>query len=364
MAPVDLNLPPEEQEEGRGQANGGGGSGGGGDEPLSPLSSPRQAVESAKDIYARGRLAAGLYLVGTPIGNLEDISMRALRVLRSADLILAEDTRHSAKLLRFYDIATPAVCALQSSLHFGIHCLQMSYHQFNASARRPAAVQRLQRGEALALISDAGMPGISDPGSDLVEACVRGRVPVYPIPGACALVAALVASGLPTREFAFLGFLPEKSGARQRRLATAAAEQATQVLYVAPHKLSATLADCAVTFGPERRAVVAREITKLHEEFWRGSLAEAQAEFGQRNPRGEMTLVIEGLDRHAVAEAEGGAADEQYLEALLAEHMAAGLAPSEASRVVAAETSAKRRAVYTLAVKLAAAARSESDGGA
>eukprot|EP00850_Spirogloea_muscicola_P024014 SM000423S15725 [mRNA] locus=s423:889:2706:- [translate_table: standard] len=275
-------------------------------------------------------------------------SSRALRVLRSADLILAEDTRHSAKLLRFYDIATPA----------------MSYHQFNASARRPAAVQRLQRGEALALISDAGMPGISDPGSDLVEACVQGRVPVFPIPGACALIAALVASGLPTREFAFLGFLPEKSGARQRRLATAAAEQATQVLYVAPYKLSATLADCAVAFGPGRRAVVAREITKLHEEFWRGSLAEAQAEFGQRNPRGEMTLVIEGLDRDAAAKAEGGAADEQYLEALLAEHMAAGLAPSEASRVVAAETSAKRRAVYTLAIKLAAAARSENDGGA
>ncbi|XP_024972856.1 uncharacterized protein LOC112511463 isoform X2 [Cynara cardunculus var. scolymus] len=226
----------------------------------------------------QGTLKSGLYLVGTPIGNLEDITLRALRVLRSADVILAEDTRHSGKLLHHYSIKTPL----------------LSYHKFNEAQREQSILKRLIDGEIVALISDAGTPGISDPGSELVKLCVEANISVIPIPGPCAFVAALSASGLSTIEFTFVGFLPKNASARRERLMVSANEAATQIFYVPPHKLSQFLEETSSLFGDSRRCVMAREITKLHEEFWRGTLGEAKAAFLDRQPKGEITFLIEG----------------------------------------------------------------------
>ncbi|XP_057434996.1 uncharacterized protein LOC130727770 isoform X2 [Lotus japonicus] len=223
-------------------------------------------------------LKPGLYLVGTPIGNLEDITLRAIRVLSSADVILSEDTRHSGKLLHHYNIKTPL----------------MSYHKFNESQREQVVLKRLKQGEIVALISDAGTPGISDPGTELAKLCVSENVPVIPIPGPCALVSALSASGLPTDEFTFVGFLPKHAGTRRKKLTVSADQTTTQIFYVPPHKLSQFLEEGSSVFGDTRRCVIAREITKLHEEFWRGTLCEAKEVFSIRQPKGELTILIEG----------------------------------------------------------------------
>lgn len=280
----------------------------------------------------KGKLEGGLYLIATPIGNLEDMTFRAVRVLKSAEVILAEDTRHSARLLQHYNITTP----------------MMSYHKFNEFARRDATIQRLKLGGILALISDAGMPGISDPGTELVKACVQSNVRVHPVPGASAVITALVASGLPTDEFTFAGFLPLQTTARRKKLASASKQTATQIFYVPPHKLNKTLDDCVSAFGSSRRCVVAREMTKFHEEFWRGTLEQAQREFEQRNPRGEMTLVIEGLSETAADELPS----EEDVELGLRTLMDAGVSPSEASRQVVEGTGMRRKMVYALALKL------------
>ncbi|CAM6127613.1 unnamed protein product [Calypogeia fissa] len=277
-------------------------------------------------------LESGLYLVGTPIGNLEDITLRALRILQSATCILAEDTRHSSKLLQHYGISTPT----------------MSYHKFNENHRRRELIQRLQRGEVLALISDAGMPGISDPGSKLVKACVEENVKVFPIPGPSAALTALVASGLPTEEFSFVGFLPAQASARRKRLSAAAKESVTQIFYVPPHKLCRVLGDFISTFGASRRCAIAREMTKLHEEFWRSTLEEAKVEFEVRQPRGELTLIVEGFP-------EGAGTQQPTKEELMSRLeilMDAGKGPSEASKLVVEETSARRNVVYSLALEI------------
>ncbi|CAO2835662.1 unnamed protein product [Amaranthus hypochondriacus] len=226
----------------------------------------------------QGTLKPGLYLVGTPIGNLEDITLRALRVLKSADLILSEDTRHSGKLLQYYGIKTPL----------------LSYHKFNESQRGVTILKRLQEGEIVAMISDAGMPGISDPGTELVKLCVEKNVVVVPIPGPSAVLSALAASGLPTDDFTFVGFLPNHAGSRRQRLFLCASQSATQIFFVPPHKLHQFLEEMSSVFGDSRRCVIAREMTKIHEEFWRGTLHEAKEAFVSRKPRGEMTLLIEG----------------------------------------------------------------------
>ncbi|KAF5955764.1 hypothetical protein HYC85_008620 [Camellia sinensis] len=305
-------------------------------------------------------LIPGLYLVGTPIGNLEDITLRALRVLRSADVILSEDTRHSGKLLQHYNIKTPL----------------LSYHKFNESQREQAVLKRLQQGEIVAQISDAGTPGISDPGMELVKLCVDENIPVIPIPGPSAFVAALSASGLATDKFTFVGFLPKHAGSRKERLIVSAKEVATQIFYVPPHKLHQFIEEASSIFGDcsSKRSqlcathegllrsnhhflgsskakfvyvvgvvhtnpftiyvyklyqeldsplfyrpllsssslqatffltfltslccliqcVIAREMTKIHEEFWRGTLEEAKGAFLTRQPKGEITFLIEG----------------------------------------------------------------------
>lgn len=219
--------------------------------------------------------AGCLYLVATPIGNLEDITLRALRVLKEADLIACEDTRQTRKLLQ----------------HYGISKELISYHAHNELTRSPELVIQLEQGARVALVSDAGTPVVSDPGHRLVTICLRHHIPVVPIPGASALVAALAACGLPAEEFLFVGFLPSRAGARRKKLEELRAEPRTLVLYEAPHRLEEALSDAAEILGP-RPAVVAREITKIHEEFLRGSLAELRDAARARTPRGEITLLV------------------------------------------------------------------------
>ncbi len=216
-----------------------------------------------------------LYLVATPIGNLEDITLRAIRVLKEADLIACEDTRQTQKLLN----------------HYTIHKEMVSYHAHNELTRAPELVIQLEQGAQVALVSDAGTPVVSDPGHRLVVLCLRHHIPVVPIPGPSAFVAALAASGLPTDEFLFVGFLPSRAGARRKKLDALKTEPRALVLYEAPHRLAETLSDAAEILG-SRHAVVAREVTKIHEEFLRGTLGELRDAARERAPRGEITLMI------------------------------------------------------------------------
>lgn len=227
-------------------------------------------------------LAPGLYLVATPIGNLGDITLRALDVLKRVDRIACEDTRQTQKLLNHFQIDTPTE----------------SCHEHNERQRAASLVEQLKSGKRIAVVTDAGMPGISDPGAWLTRAAIEAGVPVIPIPGANAAVSALVASGLPTEAFTFLGFLPEKAGARRTRLeelASEAGEHAhTLIFYEAPHRILETLADLEAVFGQELRVVVARELTKVHEEFLHGTVAEVRTKMAERDRvRGEITLLVE-----------------------------------------------------------------------
>jgi 16S rRNA (cytidine1402-2'-O)-methyltransferase len=235
-------------------------------------------------------LAPGLYLVATPIGNLGDITLRALDVLKRADRIACEDTRQTQKLLNHYAISTPTE----------------SCHEHNEHERAAVFVEALKGGARIAVVTDAGMPGISDPGTWLASAAIAAGIPVFPIPGANAALSALVASGLPTAEFRFLGFLPEKAGARRTRIETLAAaegEAGTLVFYEAPHRILDTLADFESVFGPQLRVVVARELTKLHEEFLRGPVSEVFATLRQRPTiRGEIVLLLDGTLTTAAAQ--------------------------------------------------------------
>ena len=233
-------------------------------------------------------LAPGLYLVATPIGNLGDITLRALDVFKRADRIACEDTRQTQKLLNHFEIATPTV----------------SCHQHNERQRAVELLEALKAGGRIALVSDAGMPGISDPGGWLAAEAIAVGVPVIPIPGANAALSALVASGLPTGEFHFIGFLPEKAGARRSRLESLAEETGkakparTLIFYEAPHRILETLADIESVFGPAVRVVLARELTKIHEEFLRATVAEARQQMASRDRvRGEITLLVEALPR-------------------------------------------------------------------
>lgn len=216
-----------------------------------------------------------LYLVATPLGNLEDITLRALRVLRECDVLAAEDTRRSGQLLA----------------HFGIRKPLVSYFRFNEARRSEEILERLRRGQTVALVTDAGSPGISDPGERVVRAALAAGFRVEPVPGPCALIAALTASGLPTEEFHFVGFLPHKSGQRRKALERLATLPGTLVLYESPHRLERLLAELAELM-PERAVVLARELTKKFEEFLRGRPAELLSRVRQRAVRGELVVLI------------------------------------------------------------------------
>jgi 16S rRNA (cytidine1402-2'-O)-methyltransferase len=263
-----------------------------------------------------------LYLVATPIGHFQDITLRALDVLRDVGVIAAEDTRSARKLLDHFEIKPPHIT---------------SYNEHNARAKTPALLDALASGD-VAVVSDAGMPGISDPGHDLVVAAIAEGHAVVPIPGASAVVAAVAASGLPSRRFHYLGFLPRQSGPRRRALAAAAQSGDTLVVYESPHRVRATLEDALAALG-ERRIAVARELTKLHEEIWRGTMSGAIARFAE--PRGEFTLVIEG---GPAVEPETALDPAAVVAALRAEGSPAKQAVTELMR----RTGLSRRAAYAL----------------
>lgn len=239
----------------------------------------------------RNNAAGRLYVVATPIGNLADLSARAIQTLTHCTLIAAEDTRHTGALLR----------------HLGIGTAQTSLHEHNERKRTPEILERLAAGESVALVSDAGTPGISDPGFELVRAAAAAGVEIVAVPGPCAAIAALSIAGLSTDRFCFEGFLPARAAARRGRLAALATEPRTLVLYEAPHRVRALLEDCVAAFGPERAAVLARELTKLHESLYRGTLAQLaqRASSESEVARGEIVLIIAGAARVA----EGGAVD-------------------------------------------------------
>ncbi len=266
-----------------------------------------------------------LYVVGTPIGNLEDISLRALRVLREVDLIAAEDTRTTRKLLARYGIETPLT----------------SYHEHNKLTKLDYLLETLRQKD-VALVSEAGMPGLSDPGYELIRAAIERGIPVVPVPGPSALVTALVVSGLPTDSFVYLGFLPRRREERRRLLESVARERRTLVAFEAPHRLLATLADLKEVLG-DRRIAIARELTKVHEEVWRGTTDEALARFEEAPPRGEFTLVIEG--------AREARWDEERVRRALRRMLGEGVGTREAVKAVAELAGWPKREVYELALE-------------
>ncbi|MDE3136772.1 MAG: 16S rRNA (cytidine(1402)-2'-O)-methyltransferase [Acidobacteriota bacterium] len=276
---------------------------------------------AAETTTARGRL----FLVATPIGNLEDITLRALRVLGEADVVACEDTRQTRKLFDRHGIDRPLV----------------SYHEHNEHERAPELVEQMLRGTTVALVSDAGTPLVSDPGRHLVDMCLERQIPVIPIPGPSAFVAALAASGLDTAEFLFAGFLPARAGERARKLREMAGEPRTMVFYEAPHRLARTLRAAVEILG-DRRAVVARELTKIHEEFRRGRLSELAAHFESAEPRGEITLLVAPADAQATAPAETAVT----LAARVAELEREGLERKTALKQAARERGLPKREAY------------------
>ena len=267
-----------------------------------------------------------LYVVATPIGNLEDISLRALRVLREVRLIAAEDTRKTKRLLKTYDIKTPMT----------------SYHEHNEKAKLDYILNYLKEGD-VALVSEAGMPGVSDPGYELIGAANQSGIPVIPVPGPSAVITALVASGLPTDRFLYLGFLPRRAAARKQVLESVAQESGTLVILEAPHRLRQTLNDLRLVLG-DRRLAVCRELTKLHEEVFRGAISQAAARFTE--PRGEFTLVIEGrrdADKPIL---------NKDIEKQLGDMYQRRIKAREAIASVAAETGLSRRELYRAWLKL------------
>ena len=279
-----------------------------------------------------------LYLCATPIGNLGDMTIRAVETLRSVDLIAAEDTRHSRKL----------------TSHFDIHVPLTSYHEHNRRTKGPELLDKLLAGKNIALVSDAGLPGISDPGEDLVRLAIDAGVRVVPIHGANAALTALVASGLATDGFLFVGFLPQVSASRRTKIRALQNIPVTLLFYESPHQLAKTLADLLAVLG-DRQAVIGRELTKLHEEFRRGRFSELMEWYGQNKPRGEFTLLVEGAATSSTeqvnpaAEAEA-LSDEAVLQAVN-KLIASGVNKKDAIKMTASSLELPRRRVYQLVIK-------------
>jgi 16S rRNA (cytidine1402-2'-O)-methyltransferase len=272
-----------------------------------------------------------LYVVATPIGNLEDVTLRALRVLREVKLIAAEDTRKTRRLLNAYDIKTPMT----------------SYYEHNKMTKLEYILNCLKEGD-VALVSDAGMPGISDPGYELIAAASERRIQVVPIPGASSITASLAVSGLPTDRFLYIGFLPNKAGARREALKTAANEPGTIIILEAPHRITAALEDILGVLG-DRRIAVCRELTKIHEEVFRGTISEAVRHFTE--PRGEFTLIIQGKGSKDIPQLT------EDIEKQLQQMFLAGATAKEAVATIAGETGLKKKELYQTWLKLGERAR-------
>ncbi|HWP23420.1 MAG TPA: 16S rRNA (cytidine(1402)-2'-O)-methyltransferase [Candidatus Binatia bacterium] len=272
-------------------------------------------------------MAGVLYIVATPIGNLEDITLRALRILKEVHLIAAEDTRHARILLARYEIQTPLT----------------SYHEHNERAKARPLVERLERGEPIALIADAGTPAISDPGYRLVAEAIRAGIRVIPIPGPSALAAALSASGLPTDRFAFEGFLPAKKPQRKGKLKDLARDPRTLVFYEAPHRLKDSLVDMLEILG-DRPIAIGREITKIHEEFLRGRVSEVLAQLADRDVKGEITLIVHGgAAGVAIAQEEIGAQAQRLIDQ--------GMGVKDVSELLSERYGISKREIYRIALK-------------
>jgi 16S rRNA (cytidine1402-2'-O)-methyltransferase len=275
-------------------------------------------------------LAGALVLVGTPIGNLGDLSPRAVEELARADVVACEDSRRTGRLLQHAGVRARALLVV---------------NDHNEAQRVGEVLDRLARGERVAVVTDAGMPGISDPGERLVRAAARDGHTIEVVPGPSAAIAALVASGLPTARFVFEGFLSRKAGSRRRRLAELVDDERTLVFYEAPHRLAATLRDLCDVLGAWRRVAVARELTKLHEEIWRGHLNEASAWAAETPPRGEIVVVVQGA-------LPPGPADEADVEAAVRVRLAAGDSARDAATAVAADLGVPKRQAYAVANRL------------
>ncbi len=271
-----------------------------------------------------------LYIVATPIGNLEDITLRAIRILKEADLIAAEDTRHTRHLLDRYGIETQLT----------------SYHDHNKEEKAPVLVARLLEGSTIALVSDAGTPGISDPGFFLINLAIDRSIPVVPVPGATAAVSALSVSGLPTDRFVFEGFLPAKTAARQKRLEELAPEERTIIFYEAPHKIVRTVEGMLAAFGSDRRVVITRELTKIHEEIIRGTLDEALKRLHEGTIKGEFTIILHGASKEPRKQ-DVDTAD--YLRNLMIHR---GLTKKDAIAAAAQELGLPKKEVYQESLKI------------
>ncbi|MET0398663.1 MAG: 16S rRNA (cytidine(1402)-2'-O)-methyltransferase [Longimicrobiaceae bacterium] len=280
---------------------------------------------------------ASLYIVSTPIGNLGDITFRAVEVLKAADVILAEDTRRSGVLLR----------------HYGIGGRLVSAHEHNEKSRAGTVVEMLREGRDVALITDAGTPLLSDPGARIVREVVDAGFDVVPIPGASALLAALVASGISAERFAFYGFIPRKGGRRTELLEEIAGLPYAAVLYESPNRTAELLRDLAAAAGSDRRVAVGRELTKMHEEFFRGTAADAASRFEEREVKGEIVVVVEGRPEDAEAEAETDALAARSIAQAL---MAQGMSPSAVAKELRRRLGIARNAAYELAQEAAEAA--------
>lgn len=275
-----------------------------------------------------------LYVCPTPIGNLEDITLRTLRVLREVDLIAAEDTRHTLKLLN----------------HFGIQKPLTSYHEHNKEGKGKLLLEKLMEGEYIALVSDAGMPGISDPGEDLIKLCIEEQIEVEVLPGPVAFITALVASGLAADKFTFEGFLDRDKKKRRKRLEEIQEKDGTLIFYEAPHRIRQTLEDMSKIFG-DRKAVLARELTKRHEEILRSSLRELEEILGQRNLKGEMVLLVEGASIESMSKKEKDW-DSLTIGEHILKYLDAGMEKKEAIKTVAKERGISKRIVYEESIDL------------
>lgn len=277
-------------------------------------------------------MSGTLYLCGTPIGNLEDATYRLVHTLETVDLIAAEDTRNTLKLLNHFEIKTPLV----------------SYYEHNKAAKGPLLVEKLKEGVNIALVSDAGMPGISDPGADLLLLCIAEDIPVTTVPGPTAMVSGLVLSGMDTRRFVFEGFLPREKKERKAVLETLEKEHRTMIFYEAPHRLQETLETLGKTLGMDRKISTARELTKKFEEVKRGTIASLLAEYEKDAPKGEFVLIVEGYS----LQQQKLAAAEDWEKIPLAEHMnrylEAGMSQKDAMKQVAKDRNVAKREIYRL----------------
>ena len=276
-----------------------------------------------------------LFLCATPIGNLEDMPVRAVRIMKEADIIAAEDTRNSVKLINHFEISTPMT----------------SYHEFNKYDKARILVDKMIKGETVALITDAGTPGISDPGEELVKQCVEADIEVISIPGPAACINALIVSGLPTRRFVFEAFLPSDKKERAAVMAELEKETRTMIIYEAPHRLVKTLNELMLLLGEDRRIAVCKELTKKHETIFRSTMKEAVTYYSENEPKGEYVLVIEGLDRETLVKEKQEEWQKMTVEEHLMYYISQGIDKKEAMKMVAKDRGVSKRDIYNLTMK-------------